>query len=267
MHVSGPLWLKLVPKPVLALNNSSMKVLALSVAAASAQHYGLPPCQEGEYLRRVAEGAVICSAGCEFSDAECPTDVPAGTFSPTPVCDTLVHACKLKCKAGFCSKGMKCYSGNCGWPSDMPVPPPPTPAPTPLPPTPPPTPLPPAPTPPAPEPGHPHYEQPPCYYDDEVEGNIQGIDGVTCLAPCDQTADVPCPQDVPEGTKATPFCAFTAPDGSAYCALRCALSSGCPTRATCEFVQFPVGVCMYPEDKFNAQVSKTLSFIGDGLTV
>merc|ERR1712113_124827 len=149
-----------------------------------------------------------------------------------------IHECKVKCGTfNKCGDGLKCINGYCGFPSDMPVPPAPTPAPVPLPPTPPPTPVPPpppSPLPPAPEPGFPHYEKPPCHYDDEVQGNIEGIDGVTCLAPCDQTADVPCPQDVPAGTKATPFCAFTAPDGSAFCALRCALSSGCPSGATCE---------------------------------
>merc|ERR1712187_993326 len=121
----------------------------------------------------------------------------------------LSHACKVKCTIfNKCGSGMTCYSGFCGYPSDMPVPPAPTPAPVPLPPTPPPTPVPPpppTPVPPAPEPGFPHYEKPPCHYDDEVQATIQGIDGVTCLSPCDQTAAVQCPQDVPEGTKATPF--------------------------------------------------------------
>merc|ERR1712187_344110 len=128
-------------------------------------HYQMPPCREGEYLRQVADGAVICSAGCQFSDAECPTDVPDGKGKA--ICDTLSHACKVKCTLfNKCGSGMKCYSGFCGYPSDMPVPPAPTPAPVPLPPTPPPT--------PAPEPGFPHYEKPPCHYDDEVPANIKG---------------------------------------------------------------------------------------------
>merc|ERR1712032_1116734 len=58
-------------------------------------HYGAPPCKEDEYLRQVADGAVICSTGCDFADAECPTDLPDGTWKASPVCDTLNHACGL----------------------------------------------------------------------------------------------------------------------------------------------------------------------------
>merc|ERR1719453_981132 len=60
-------------------------------------HYGAPPCKEDEYLRQVADGAVICSTGCDFSDAECPTYLPDGTWKASPVCDTLNHACGLSC--------------------------------------------------------------------------------------------------------------------------------------------------------------------------
>merc|ERR1712137_834231 len=108
---------------------------------------------------------------------------------------------------------MKCYSGRCGYPSDAPVPAPIPPPPSPL-----------APTPPAPVPGKPHYEAPPCQYDDEIPAQITGFDGGSCFPPCD--AQGGCPADVPEGTAATPFCALTTDDGRQYCALKCGRDSG-----------------------------------------
>merc|ERR1712048_380944 len=229
-------------------------------------HYGAPPCKEDEYLRQVADGAVICSTGCDFSDAECPTDLPDGTWKASPVCDTLNHACGLSCGGGFgCGTGMKCYNGKCGWPSDAPVPPPPTPAPTPLPPTPPPAPVPPAPTPPAPVPGKPHYEQPPCQYDDEVPAQITGVDGVSCLPPCD--AQGGCPTDVPDGTKATPNCMLNDGSGHSFCALQCGKDSGCPSGAKCQFVQFPIGICLYPASQFEDQVLRQVSLKSTTVTV
>jgi C1A family cysteine protease len=203
-------------------------------------HYGLPPCQDDEWLTQVADGAVICSASCNFSDSECPSDLPAGTWKSSPVCDTLKHRCGLSCGGGVgCGTGMKCYSGKCGWPSDAPVPPAPTPPtpPTPPAPTPPPT--------PAPVPGQPHYEKPPCAYDDEVAASITGVDGIACLPPCDTQGG--CPQDVPEGTKATPTCNLKTDTGDAFCSLQCARDSGCPDGAKCQMVQFPIGICLYPE--------------------
>merc|ERR1711862_950791 len=86
-------------------------------------HYGMPPCKEDEILRKVVDGAVMCAASCEFSDAECPTDFPEGTGRVTPVCNTLYHQCELQCGTfKKCGTGMKCYSGKCGYPSDAPVP-------------------------------------------------------------------------------------------------------------------------------------------------
>lgn len=110
--------------------------------------------------------------------------------------------------------------------------------------------MPPAPTPPAPVPGKPHYEAPPCQYDDEIPAQITGFDGGSCFPPCDSTGN--CPADVPEGTKASPFCALTTDDGKQYCALRCALDSGCPTGASCTFIQFPIGICLYPAEANDA---------------
>merc|ERR1712187_665617 len=132
---------------------------------------------------------------------------------------------------------MDCVGGICAWPSDAPVPAPtPTPiAPVPVQPTPPPTPVPvPPPVPPTPAPtpvpGKPHYEKPPCQWDDEIQGNIQGQDGIFCAAPCD--AQGSCPQDVPEGTAATPSCVLTTDTGASYCALQCGKDSGCPGEST-----------------------------------
>lgn len=225
-------------------------------------HY-MPPdadgnCKDDEILRKVADGAVMCAASCEFSDAECPTDFPAGTGRVSTVCNTLYHQCELHCGAfKKCGDGMQCYSGVCGYPSDAPVPAPVPPPPSPLPPTPPPTPMPPAPTPPAPIPGKPHYEMPPCQYDDELPASIEGFDGGSCFPPCD-SATGDCPADVPEGTKATPFCALQGPDGRSFCALRCGRDSGCPTGAKCQMVQFPIGICLYPDDTYNQLATVSL---------
>merc|ERR1719197_557354 len=118
----------------------------------------------------------------------------------------------MKCSLGLqCGSGMKCMGGKCGWPTDdPPQPPAPTPVPpTPPTPTPPPTPVPPTPPPaptPVPVPGQPHYEKPPCLNDDEMAANIDGVDGQTCVAPCDESGG--CPTDVPEGTTSKPVCAL-----------------------------------------------------------
>merc|ERR1719215_89343 len=113
-------------------------------------HYGQPPCQEGETPHRVGDKGGICGTKCSISDAECPTDFPAGTHGGQAQCDSLYHQCEMKCSLGLqCGKGMKCMGGKCGWPTEDPPPPP---APTPVPPspptpTPPPTPVPPTPPP------------------------------------------------------------------------------------------------------------------------
>merc|ERR1711988_2046700 len=171
-------------------------------------HYGQPPCQEGETPHRVGDKGVICATKCAISDAECPTDFPAGTKGGRAQCDTLYHQCEMKCSLGLqCGKGMKCMGGKCGWPtSDPPEPPAPTPAPV---------------------PGQPHYEKPPCLNDDEMAANIQGADGQTCVAPCDASGG--CPMDVPEGTTSQPICALNGPDGNSWCALKCTpiVADGC----------------------------------------
>merc|ERR1712107_548050 len=175
-------------------------------------HYGQPPCQEGETAHRVGDKGVICATECAVSDAECPTDFPSGAHGASAECNTLYHQCEMKCTFGLqCGTGQKCISGKCGWPSDDPPPPPaPTPVPpTPPTPTPPPTPVPPTPPPaptPVPVPGQPHYEKPPCLNDDEMAANIDGVDGQTCVAPCDSSGG--CPMDVPEGTTSQPICAL-----------------------------------------------------------
>merc|ERR1711862_402998 len=155
----------------------------------------------------------------------------------------------------------KCYNGKCGWPSDAPVPPPPTPAP----PTPPPAPVPPAPTPPAPVPGKPHYEQPPCQYDDGVPAQITGVEGIACLPPCD--AQGGCPYDVPDGTKASPNCNLNDGSGHSFCSLQCGRDSGCPSGAKCQMVQFPIGICLYPTSQFEDQVLRQVSLKATTVTV
>jgi len=111
----------------------------------------------------------------------------------------------------------------------------PGPAPGPAPPSPPSPPSPPAP------PAGSHYEQPPCQ-SDEVDVQIQGMKGETCVPECTTTA---CPTDVPAGTTATPQCVLQdAASGKKYCALTC-LFSGCPHPATCEHSGL-LGICMYP---------------------
>merc|ERR1712048_1431912 len=240
-------------------------------------HYGQPAadgtCQvEGETPHRAGDKGVICATKCAVSDAECPTDFPAGTHGGRAECDTLYHQCEMKCNTRLgCGKGMKCMSGKCGWPTDdppqppaptpvPPTPPTPTPAPTPVPPTPP-----PAPTP-VPVPGQPHYEKPPCLNDDEMAANIDGADGETCVAPCDASGG--CPTDVPEGTTSQPVCALTGPDGGQYCALKRTpiIADGCPSGSKCTLVQFPIGLCLYPSDSKDGEKPQT-SLISESVSV
>jgi len=108
----------------------------------------------------------------------------------------------------------------------------------------------PSPTPPSPpsppSPGTSHYEQPPCQ-DDEVQLQIQGIDGSMCSSKCTESA---CPTDVPEGTKDTPSCCLQdASSGDKYCALECGIG-GCPPGASCKHPSGALmGVCVYPSSE------------------
>ena len=79
-------------------------------------------------------------------------------------------------------------------------------------------PSPPSPPPSPPSPSSGHYEKPPCQ-SDEVDAQIQGIDGDACVPKCDATGS--CPTDKPAGTLAKPMCALQDQSGDHYCALVC----------------------------------------------
>jgi len=124
----------------------------------------------------------------------------------------------------------------------------------------------PAPTPPAPPtttapPAGTHYEKPPCTQADEVALQIQGQDGVMCTPKCD--ASGMCPTDVPAGTKATPRCMLKDAAGDQFCALHCGLDSGCPGDAKCHYVQFPLGLCLYPADTIQGKVATMANLVSD----
>jgi len=116
--------------------------------------------------------------------------------------------------------------------SPGPVPPSPTP------------PTPPSPTPPTPGKGH--YEKPPCQ-SDEVQAQIQGLDGALCAPKCQGQT---CPSDKPS-CRANPQCALQDQSGNHYCALMCVLDSGCPSDgAKCGKVGGGIfGVCYYPSSQ------------------
>ena len=81
---------------------------------------------------------------------------------------------------------------------------------------------------------------------DEISGGIEGDDGVTCLPECTKTSK--CPQDVPEGTTATPVCAvMDFKHGKAYCILQCkGIHKGkCPEGTSCRKVPNSAAVCLY----------------------
>jgi len=126
----------------------------------------------------------------------------------------------------------------------------PGPGPSPTPPTPP---SPPSP----PSPGTSHYEKPPCQ-DDEVQLQIQGIDGSMCSSKCTSSA---CPTDVPAGTKDTPSCCLQdASSGDKYCALECGIG-GCPPGASCKHPSGALlGVCVYPSSKLGDTV-KNVNYV------
>jgi len=101
---------------------------------------------------------------------------------------------------------------------------------------------PPAPTP-APTPGAPHYEKPPCQ-DDEAAASVTDTDGAVCAPACDASGN--CPTDVPEGVTAQPTCALNDPSGNKYCALLCQSDDECGG-AECAHPQAGApGICVYP---------------------
>jgi len=106
----------------------------------------------------------------------------------------------------------------------------------------PPSPTPPSPTPPTP--GKTHYEKPPCQAD-EVQAQIQGLDGSLCAPKCQGQT---CPTDKPS-CRASPKCALQDQSGNHYCALTCLLDSGCPDGAKCGHVGGILGVCYFPGAK------------------
>merc|ERR1712056_102282 len=120
-------------------------------------------------------------------------------------------------------------------------------------------PAPPSPSPPSPpSPGSTHYEKPPCR-SDEVDVQVQGLQGETCSPKCSGTT---CPTDVPAGTTAKPQCVLQdSSSGDKYCALTCFVG-GCPTGSTCRHSGL-VGLCMY--DTGSDNVRKTLSIKTDNL--
>jgi len=108
------------------------------------------------------------------------------------------------------------------------------------------------PTPSPPAPASSHYEHPPCQ-DDEVAARVQGADGALCAPPC--KGPTGCPQDVPEGTKATPQCVLRdSSSGNRYCALTCSEDSDCPTSAKCDPLGV-VGLCVYPDAAHKATLA------------
>merc|ERR1712124_225727 len=125
----------------------------------------------------------------------------------------------------------------------------------PVPPSPPSPPTPPSPPSPPSPPGPPsatHYEDPKggCR-SDEVDIQIQGVQGAVCSPAC--TLGIFCPKDVPTGVTATPTCALSdSSSGKKYCALICTPSSNddqCGTNASCKSVQAGIGLCTYDDDQ------------------
>jgi KDEL-tailed cysteine endopeptidase len=104
-------------------------------------------------------------------------------------------------------------------------------------------PTPPSPPPAPPTPGKSHYEKPPCQAD-EVQAQIQGLDGALCAPKCQGTT---CPSDKPS-CHSTPTCALQDQSGDRYCALMCVIDQMCPSDgAKCGKVGGGLfGVCYYP---------------------
>merc|ERR1719284_1192016 len=96
------------------------------------------------------------------------------------------------------------------------------------------------PSPPSPTPSPPssgHYEKPPCA-SDEMDAQIQGIDGEACVPKCDSSGS--CPTDKPTGTLAKPMCALQDQSGDKYCK---------PSGLT--------GICVYPSSETEKKVLMT----------
>jgi len=109
----------------------------------------------------------------------------------------------------------------------------------------------PSPTPgPSPSPtpsGKTHYGDPAngCESDEQAV-QVQGISGDFCSPPCSNGS---CPTDVPSGVTATGECILQDTSGDQYCALECnplAYSGECGS-ASCQEVQFGVGICTYSD--------------------
>lgn len=92
----------------------------------------------------------------------------------------------------------------------------------------------------------PHYEDPfagPCR-SDEVDIQIQDVDGKMCSPQCDDSGK--CPTDVPTGVTATPACVLQSSAGEKFCALECtpAENDACGPKASCKSISGH-GVCTY----------------------
>merc|ERR1719265_3058325 len=130
-----------------------------------------------------------------------------------------------------------------------------SPGPTPPSPTPP---SPPSPTPPSPSSGH--YEKPPCA-SDEMDAQIQGVDGEACVPKCDASGS--CPTDKPTGTLAKPMCALQDQSGDKYCALVCVADFMCPSGAKCGKPSGAVGICVYPSSETDKTVKMNFHLFGE----
>jgi len=118
----------------------------------------------------------------------------------------------------------------------------------------PPSPSPPSPPPSPPSPSSGHYEKPPCQ-SDEVDAQIQGIDGDACVPKCDSTGT--CPTDKPAGTLAKPMCALQDQSGDKYCALVCLADFMCPKGSKCGKPSGLTGICVYPSSDSDKKVLMT----------
>jgi hypothetical protein len=96
-----------------------------------------------------------------------------------------------------------------------------------------------------------HYEDPKSgCQSDEVDIQIQGVQGAVCAPACTGILKNTCPTDVPTGVTAKPTCALQ--DSSTqkkYCALICTPSADdtqCGTNASCKSIQ-GTGICTYDD--------------------
>merc|ERR1719235_293732 len=134
----------------------------------------------------------------------------------------------------------------------------------PSPPSPPSPPTPPAPPSPPGPPSATHYEDPKggCR-SDEVDIQIQGVQGAVCSPKC--TLGIFCPKDVPTGVTAKPTCALQdSSSGSKYCALICSPSGDddqCGTNASCKSIQ-GTGICTYDDATVTGKETK-VKYVGN----